>query len=483
MALNLMIADPDPSWLAAAKEFFEEKMYKVDTADNGKNAQLQIYNNQYFACIINLSLQRHSGAEVLKFIKNSHKALRVVVILENKDILTAGDWTVDKLIKMGATEIVVKPFEMAHLADVLEGHQTLNDVVNSLPRKEGQSSEVEVGDDDSQFTKIKIDEFYSSKAVLFDIFIRLGQNKYIKILHCGDTFSPERIDNYRNKKNVEFLYFHNNDRKKYIQYLNFLGQKFTESEKVSDASKMQLLGRVSDKFLEEAFTIGVKPQVVEQGKELAQSVTKMVQKQKDLWKVLREWQVLDPNAYSHTHLVMIYAAGIIFQFEWQSKSMLETSAMAAMFHDIGKMKLPPELMSKKTSEMTPEELEQYKKHPELGAQMLEGHLTLSQSVRQIILQHHECFDGTGFPNGLKANKVLTLANIIRISDDFVHKMMDEGTNPMVTLKNMLQDKAGLTRYASVIVENFIRLFADPAKLGKNFSMPNNSRLVASKKFS
>ena len=407
----------------------------------------------------------------------------MVVILENQEVLTSGEWTVEKLIKMGATEIVVKPFELNHLADVLEGHQTLNDVIASLPRKEGQSSEEEMGVDDSQFTKIKIDEFYSSKAVLFDIYVRLGPNKYIKILHCGDTFSPERIDNYRNKKKVEYLYFHTSDRKKYVQYLNFLGKKFSESEKVSDASKMQLLERVSDKFLEEAFTVGVKPQVVEQGKELAQSVTKMIQKQKDLWKVLRDWQILDPNAYSHSHLVMIYAAGIIFQFEWQSKAMLETSAMAAMFHDIGKMKLPAELRDKNVKDMTSEELELYKKHPEFGAQMLDGHLTLNQSVRQIILQHHECFDGSGFPNGLKANKVLSLANIIRLADDFVHRLFEEGGTPLETLKNMLKDRPVLNRYSSLIVENFIKMFADPAKIGKSYNLPSNSRVISSKKSS
>lgn len=58
-------------------------------------------------------------------------------------------------------------------------------------------------------------------------------------------------------------------------------------------------------------------------------------------------------------------------------------------------------------DMTPEQVEIYKKHPELGYQIVENNRGLNNSVKQIILHHHEAFDGTGFPFQKKGNKIPT----------------------------------------------------------------------------
>jgi HD-GYP domain-containing protein (c-di-GMP phosphodiesterase class II) len=151
--------------------------------------------------------------------------------------------------------------------------------------------------------------------------------------------------------------------------------------------------------------------------------------------------------------------------------------MACMFHDIGKTLLPKELIAMKTGDMSPEQLEQYKKHPELGFQILENNRSLNNSVKQIILQHHEAFDGTGYPFQKKGTKILTLANIVCLADDFVHIMIDQKVQPTEALKKILLDKAGVKRYNSVLVENFIKVFVDPGKAYKDTALPSNSRLV------
>jgi putative nucleotidyltransferase with HDIG domain len=483
VALSVLLADANQDWLTKIKPFLENKLYKVETALNGKAAQLAIYNHEFFACVINLNLRNHSALEVLKFIKASHKVVRIVIIVDRPELLTELNLSIDKLIKLGATEVLARPFEVQHVADVLEGQQSLKELVQTITVRNGQGEEVEVNSDDGNFTSIKIDEFFTGKALLFDVFIRLSNNKYVKILHSGDTFSRERINHYKEEKGVEHLYFLTADRRKYIQYLNYVTNTITNKKDISDATKIRMVNSTSDKFLEELYTEGLKPQVVELARQLGQSVYQMVQKQTDLWKVLRKWQELDANSYNHSTLVMIYSSAIIQQFEWQSSALLNTMAMASLFHDIGKMKLPKELIDKRPQDMTHEEILIYQTHPIEGAKMLEGHLMIKQSVRQIILQHHEAFDGTGFPNKIKANKVLSLANILSLCDTFAHIMTDQNLKPLEALKKLLGDAVLMSKFNSLIVEHFIKIFADPAKIGKEYKMPSNSRVVPSKKAS
>ncbi len=482
MTLKILLVDPDETWLVNAKKFLVAQMYEVNAVSNGRDAQLALYNDKYFAVIMDYEIQNHSCLQVLKFIKTNYTNQRVIVTAR-KELVDNGIVTEEKLQKLGVAELAERPFEIPYLKELLEGHQSLGDLLAGVPRKEGVSEEQEVALTDDSFSKIKIDEFYSSQAVLFDIYIKLGTNKYLKILHAGDTFTKERIDKYKNEKKIENLYFHNNDRRKFVQYNNFLAKKLIDNEAVPVYNKVNQLKNVSEKFIEEAFTQGMKPQIIEQGKEVCETVYNLIEKQDDLFQVLRSFQNFDPTAYAHAFLVTLYSTAIIKQFEWQSKTTIETTAMACMFHDIGKTLLPRELLELRPSQMTPEQLEQYQKHPELGLQIIESNRMINNSIKQIILQHHEAFDGTGFPHGKKGNKILTLANILCLADDFVHIMIDHKLQPTEALRKILMDKTGVKRYNSILIEKFINVFVDPDKLHKEAALPSNSRVVNGKKAS
>ncbi|MDO9181559.1 MAG: HD domain-containing phosphohydrolase [Bacteriovorax sp.] len=483
MALKILIVDPDEAWLANAKKYLVEQMYEVSIVNNGRDAQLALYNDKYFAVILNYDVQNHSCTQVLKFIKTNYTNQRVIVIVNNKELVDNGVVTEEKLQKLGVAEMAVKPFEIPHLKELLEGHQSLGDLMASVTKKDGATDEIEVTVTDENFSRIKIDEFFSSQAVLFDIYIKLKENKYLKILHAGDSFSKERIDKYKNEKKLDSLYFHNNDRRKFIQYNNFLAKRLIDNKAVPAYNKVNQLKNVSEKFIEEAYTIGMKPQVIEQGKEVCENIYLLIESQPDLFSVLRSFQNFDPTAYAHSFLVTLYSTAIIKQFEWQSKATIETTAMACMFHDVGKMLLPKELAGLKVKDMTPEQFEAYKQHPILGAQVVEGNRAINNSIKQIIMQHHEAYDGTGFPYERKGNKILTLANIVCLVDDFVHIMMEDKLQPTEALRKILTNKVGVKRYNSILIEKFINVFVDPEKIHKEVALPSNSRLVNQKKVS
>lgn len=483
MAIRVLIIDPTSDWLYAAQEHLKKNFFDVKTANNGKDAQIIISKDKFFAVAINLEVQNYSAPQVLKFIKSNQSVNKIIAYVASEEKLKELSLDQDMIMKLGATEVHTKIPTPNELKNILEGHQGIQDFVGNLQKREGQSEEMEVSTSDDKFTAIGIDEFYSSKNMLFDIYIKLGANRYLKILHTGDTFSRERIDKYKNEKKVTHLYISTEDRKKFIHWSNFVAEKTISNMSVDAEKKVDLLASLSDKYIEEVYSEGLKPQMIEQGKSICNSTFQLIEKEKSLFKLMRQYQDMDPTAYSHFFLIGMFCSMIIKQFEWQSKSTIETITMASMLHDLGKIKLPKAILHMNPKDMSPEVFVLYKQHPQFSAEMLENNRLVSPSVKQIILQHHETSDGSGFPFGLKESNTLTLSKILFFVNEFVDRIVAAKQTPVEGLRDLLSDKEACARYNAVVLENFTKVFVDPSKLKKADSMPSNSMVVPTRKSS
>ena len=87
----------------------------------------------------------------------------------------------------------------------------------------------------------------------------------------------------------------------------------------------------------------------------------------------------------------------------------------ALLHDIGKMSVPIEIISK-PSKLTFEEFEIVKQHPAKGAEFFLKHNLANRRICAGVLTHHEKFDGTGYPNGLRGEDIPLFGRIISIAD-------------------------------------------------------------------
>ena len=139
-------------------------------------------------------------------------------------------------------------------------------------------------------------------------------------------------------------------------------------------------------------------------------------------------------------------------------------SLACMFHDLGKTKLSPEIIDMRPQDMTPEQLAEYKTHPQQGSDLLTKEKHINSTIRQIILQHHEYYDGSGFPGKLKGSQITNLAKIICLANDFVHIVTDNNLNPLDGVKKILSSEASVRRYDPIILETFMMAFIDPKKI-------------------
>lgn len=110
--------------------------------------------------------------------------------------------------------------------------------------------------------------------------------------------------------------------------------------------------------------------------------------------------------HRHALNVAVLSMLIGYQYEYTDPELQELG-LGALLHDIGKLTML-DFYDKKDWELSPEEKIEMRKHPELGEHILSNSRTITEIVRQIIIQHHERQDGQGYPNGLKGSNQLPL---------------------------------------------------------------------------
>lgn len=88
--------------------------------------------------------------------------------------------------------------------------------------------------------------------------------------------------------------------------------------------------------------------------------------------------------------------------------------IAGLLHDIGKVKLNQSILNKK-GKLTAGEFEHIKKHVDFGVELLKKY-RIPKEIYRIVEQHHEREDGTGYPNGLKGDKICLESKILRYAD-------------------------------------------------------------------
>lgn len=121
----------------------------------------------------------------------------------------------------------------------------------------------------------------------------------------------------------------------------------------------------------------------------------------------------DPYTSGHQKRVAELAVKIAKEMNLEGK-MIEGIKFAALIHDIGKIQLPSEMLTKPTK-LTELEYEMIKTHPSTGYEILKN-IHFPWPIAEIIYQHHEKIDGSGYPRGLKGEEILLEARIITVAD-------------------------------------------------------------------
>jgi diguanylate cyclase (GGDEF)-like protein/putative nucleotidyltransferase with HDIG domain len=123
----------------------------------------------------------------------------------------------------------------------------------------------------------------------------------------------------------------------------------------------------------------------------------------------------DPYTYGHSRKVNTYAVALAEAIGLSPEDVSRVST-AALLHDIGKIGVPDKVLNKE-GKLNAEDWEAIKSHPRLGATIVGNIPNLAPCV-STILHHHERWDGSGYPEGLKGEQISVEARILAIADSF-----------------------------------------------------------------
>ncbi len=167
----------------------------------------------------------------------------------------------------------------------------------------------------------------------------------------------------------------------------------------------------------------------------------------------------DPYTSGHQQRVSKLAAGIARKMAI-SKEKIEGIEIAALVHDIGKIVIPIDILSK-PGRINHHEFSLIQAHSETGFEILQG-IEFPWPVAQVVLQHHERLDGSGYPQGLKGEDILLEARILCVADVVEamssHRPYRQSLGIDKALEEISNGKGKI--YDNEVVEACIRLYQD-----------------------
>ncbi len=163
----------------------------------------------------------------------------------------------------------------------------------------------------------------------------------------------------------------------------------------------------------------------------------------------------DPYTMGHSSRVANYATLLARELKWKENK-VEFIHYIAMIHDIGKIAVPENILNKKTL-LTPEEYEIIKTHSRIGANLVKDVKFFSESS-EIIMHHHERYDGNGYPDQLKGDEIPCGARLLFVADAFDAMTSDRPYRKAMGIDQAIEElkiNAG-TQFDPKMVDAFIK---------------------------
>ncbi len=244
---------------------------------------------------------------------------------------------------------------------------------------------------------------YDMEALLVrkDIYLRAGEKEYI-----AKNFQIEGVSDLVTGT---------------AQSIELLFEKFPEMKSMTDGEKVVISKETQSETLKaltgiiEAIKFSKSFELLDI-KEAAKKIVSDIQESEGAILNLMELRSFSGYHLTHNYNVGILSAYIGSALKLHEKALLEVT-IGALLHDMGKLKIADTIISK-DSKLSDEEFEEMKQHPRYGYEIFKDNPDIPAASKTLILQHHEKYDGSGYPESLKDIEISLYAQICSLADVF-----------------------------------------------------------------
>ncbi len=264
-----------------------------------------------------------------------------------------------------------------------------------------------------EFAPISLGIMRLEKVPGFDLYL-MGEKGPVLYRERNVRFTRRNLTSLL-ENNVQYLYFKSEDTDNYYQYIENNLDRIVEDTKVPRTNKASLVYRTSSYLASQMMLQPESGQLVKRAAKVMDSVITFTSKDRMAYKDII--QILPCDYYTHSHCanVATYSLALGQLMGLTVASGLWELTLGALLHDIGKSRVPPEILNKK-GRLTEEEFEIVKKHVEWGVEIAGKTAAVPENSYLAISQHHERLSGSGYPAGIKDLHQFGL--IVAVADTF-----------------------------------------------------------------
>ncbi|HLE86964.1 MAG TPA: HD domain-containing phosphohydrolase [Candidatus Brocadiaceae bacterium] len=295
-------------------------------------------------------------------------------------------------------------------------------------------------DKNSKYLPVTLRSIKTGAFAGCDLYLQTVVNDEIKyLLYCkgNNLFDDERKESFV-KKNINKIYVAKNGNAQYLRYMETNLEQVVCDEMATLHERIQIVYDVAMNMTTDILkdtSIGI---AVERARDWTTVALDFMLKDKEVYSHLTEMLTYDGNVLRHSVNTAILGLLFGYYLEMPANDLL-TLGTGLLLHDVGKAKIDHYMIKKDMEELTKEEREQMRKHPDLGFILLSNSGNLSREACLIAKQHHEQYNGKGYPENLKGEEIHYYSRITRILDEFEIRMSKNTANDSNGAFNVLQN--------------------------------------------
>jgi len=230
-----------------------------------------------------------------------------------------------------------------------------------------------------------------------------------------------------------------------------------ENKKIDTKKKADILYKCASGIAQEIFENPENKEAIGSSKNVVNNTIRLMAKGSDAFIQMISLSSHDYYTYTHCVNVMTFSIGILSAMGIKDPEVLKEAGMGALLHDIGKAKVPLEVLNK-PGPLNDEEWQIMKQHPSFGFEMLTD-APVPERGRNIVVQHHEKISGAGYPHGLKGEDIPIVSQVVSICDAYdamtTNRVYQKAMKPYDAFRVITQEMR--QHFDPNLIETFIKL--------------------------
>jgi putative nucleotidyltransferase with HDIG domain len=181
--------------------------------------------------------------------------------------------------------------------------------------------------------------------------------------------------------------------------------------------KATLLYKIATSITKKTLDSSDSPEALTEAKNLVKSTVGYLAQSQSAFPALLSVMLHNFSIYTHSVNVAVYSVAVARFIGIEDQKDLRNLGLGAFLHDVGKVRVPGKILNK-PGPLSPEEWAVMRQHPLWGIETLTKQAGLPSSVLDIVRQHHERLDGSGYPFGLNGQRLHQFSKIVAVADAF-----------------------------------------------------------------